>query len=165
MGYAVAAELVRRFAVDRPRSRFRGEVVEADAFGEKLLVLCPETYMNLSGASVVEARDFYKLPEQHVLVVCDDLHLPTGKLRCRAAGSSGGQKGLADIMRRLGTEQIPRLRVGIGSPPPGWDATDYVLGRFTADEQIEIEGAIERAAEAVIVWAREGIEQCMNRYN
>jgi PTH1 family peptidyl-tRNA hydrolase len=111
------------------------------------------------------ARDFYKIPDDQLLVICDDLNLPLARLRLRTRGSSGGQKGLADIIRRLGTEEFPRLRIGIGAPPDGCDATDYVLSKFTREELPEIEKAVERAADAVAVWAREGIEQCMNQYN
>ncbi|NUQ63392.1 MAG: aminoacyl-tRNA hydrolase [Pirellulales bacterium] len=165
IGYAVLAELARRFGSGRPRSKFQGEVIEAELAGEKALLLTPTTYMNLSGASVQAARDFYRVPLEDVLVICDDLNLPLAKLRIRAGGSAGGQKGLADIIHRFGNEQFPRLRIGIGSPPEGWDATDYVLGRFTNDEIGEIEKAVVRAADAAVVWARQGIQKCMNQYN
>jgi PTH1 family peptidyl-tRNA hydrolase len=165
VGFAVLAELARKYGISRPRSRFQGEVVEVDLEGEKALLLSPVTYMNNSGASVQMARDFYKIPEEQLLVVCDDFNLPLAKLRFRAKGSSGGQKGLADIIRRLGNDQFPRLRIGIGSPPEGWDAADYVLSKFTREELPEIEKAVSRAADAVAVWAREGIEHCMNQFN
>lgn len=165
VGFAVLAELARSLPTDRPRSKFQGELVEADLSGEKLLLLSPVTYMNRSGASVQAARDFFKLPNEAVLVICDDLNLPLAKLRFRARGSAGGQKGLADVIRKLGTDEFSRLRIGIGSPPEGWDATDYVLGRFNAEEKPEIERTVCEAAQAVTVWAREGIEHCMNQYN
>ncbi len=165
VGYAVLAELARRHGVGAPRSSFLGEVLEADLDGARALLLSPTTYMNQSGASVQAAAGFYKLPLDELLVICDDLNLPLGKLRARSKGSAGGQKGLDDIIRRLGSEEFSRLRIGIGSPPAGWEATGYVLGRFTPDEKIEIDRAIPRAADAVVDWAREGIEFCMNRYN
>ncbi|MHC4401949.1 MAG: aminoacyl-tRNA hydrolase [Planctomycetota bacterium] len=165
VGFAVLAELARKFGTSRPKAKFRGEVVEADFDGQKALLLSPVTYMNRSGASVQLARDFYKISERDLLVICDDLNLPLAKLRFRTGGSAGGQKGLADVIRSLGTDQVPRLRIGIGSPPEGWDGTDYVLGRFTKTELPEIEDAVARAADAVAVWAREGIRQCMNQYN
>ena len=121
--------------------------------------------MNNSGASVQAARDFYKLPHEELLVICDDMNLPLAKLRFRAQGSSGGQKGLADVIRRLGTEQFPRLRIGIGAATEGWEATDYVLSKFTPEEKPQIEEAILRAADAVALWTREGIQRCMNQYN
>jgi len=165
IGFAVLAELARRFASGCPKSKFQGEVVEADLEGQKALLLSPVTYMNNSGASVQTARDFYKLPNDDLLVVCDDLNLPLARLRFRAKGSSGGHKGLADIIRRLATEEFSRLRIGIDAPPDDWDATDYVLGKFTTQELAEIEDAVRRAADAVGVWAREGIQHCMNQYN
>jgi peptidyl-tRNA hydrolase, PTH1 family len=165
VGFAVLAELARRHGLGRPKSSFRGEVVEADLAGTRALLLGPMTYMNNSGTSVQAAAGFYKVPGEDLLVVCDDLNLPLGKLRVRIKGSSGGQKGLEDIIQRLATEDFPRLRIGIGSPPEGWDATAYVLGRLTAEEKNEIDHAVLRAADAVVVWAREGIECCMNQYN
>ncbi len=105
------------------------------------------------------------MPDEDLLVVCDDLNLPIAKLRFRTKGSSGGQKGLEDIIRRLGTEEFARLRVGIGSPPDGWAWPDYVLSKFSKDEKPDIEETVCLAADAVVIWAREGCDVCMNRYN
>ena len=102
------------------------------AGGTRALLLSPTTFMNLSGTSVQEAMSFYKLPNHELLVLCDDLNLPVGKLRFRAGGSSGGQKGLDDIIAKLGTEEFSRLRLGIGAAPDGWDWADYVLSKFRA---------------------------------
>jgi PTH1 family peptidyl-tRNA hydrolase len=165
VGWAVLAELARKYGTSPAKEKFQGEVVEADLAGQKALLLAPWTYMNLSGASVLAARDFYKMPDEDLLVVCDDLNLPLARLRIRAGGSSGGQKGLEDIIRRLGTEQFARLRIGIGSPPEGWEWANYVLSKFTKEEAAEMEQALARAAEAAVVWACEGTETCMNRYN
>ncbi len=121
--------------------------------------------MNLSGASVLAARDFYKIPNEDLLVVCDDLNLPVAKLRIRAGGFVRRTEGLEDIIRRLGSEEFPRLRIGIGSPPEGWDWANYVLSKFSREEIADVELAVARAAEAVVAWAREGIEACMNRIN
>jgi PTH1 family peptidyl-tRNA hydrolase len=121
--------------------------------------------MNHSGASVLAARDFYKIPHDDILIVCDDLNLPVAKLRSRPAGSAGGQKGLEDILRRLGTDEVARLRIGIGSPPDGWAWPDYVLSKFAKEEIPLMEQAVASALDAVVVWACEGIEVCMNRYN
>ena len=165
VGFEVIGLLAKKFAAGQPRAKFQGEVVEATLAGEKCLLLTPLTYMNLSGASVLAARDFYKVENADLLVVCDDINLPLAKLRFRASGSSGGQKGLDDVIRRLGTDEVPRLRIGVGQPPAGRDAAAYVLTRFAKDEQPEIAAAIERAAEAVVAWASRGIEHCMNQYN
>jgi PTH1 family peptidyl-tRNA hydrolase len=165
VGFAVAAELARRHATGRPRSGFQAELVEADLNGAKALLVLPQTFMNLSGASALAARDFYKLANEDLLVVCDDFNLPLGTLRLRGQGSAGGQKGLADILRRLGTEDVPRLRIGVGPVPASWDPVDFVLSRFTKNELPEIELSIVRAADAVEVWATHGLQESMNRYN
>ncbi len=164
-GFRVIAELNRTHGRTKPRQAFQGEIVEAQVDSKKALLLCPHTLMNLSGGSVLAARDFYKIANEDLLIVADDFNLPLGKLRFRANGSSGGQKGLEDIIRRLGTDQIPRLRIGIGSPPEGREAADFVLGRFTKAELPDIEEATWRAADAVVAWAREGLAVSMNRYN
>ncbi len=165
VGFWVVAELARRFGQSKPKNAFQGETVDAQIGGQKSLLLAPHTLMNLSGASVLAARDFYKVAEEDLLVVSDDLNLPLGKLRFRPSGSSGGQKGLEDVIRRLGTDSVARLRIGIGSPPAGRDAADFVLGRFTKQELPEIEVAIVEAADAVALWATEGLATSMNRYN
>ena len=126
----------------------------------------PHTFMNLSGASVQPARDFYSLKNEEILVVCDDFHLPAGKLRFRPGGSAGGQKGLANILKRLGGQDVPRLRIGIGQ-------LTRALGRcrFCAESVLEsrgcaeIQDAVERASAAVADWIEQGTAYCMNRYN
>ena len=165
IGFDVLAELGRKHAASAAKSKFEGEVVDIDLQGQKALLLTPATFMNRSGDSVLAARDFYKIPSQDILVVCDDMNLPIGKLRVRAAGSSGGQKGLEHIISRLGSQDFARLRIGIGSAPPGWAWPDYVLGRFTNDDVPLMLQAIDRACEAVVVWSREGIQACMNKFN
>ena len=165
VGFEVAAALAKRFATAAPRCKFEGDVVEAAIAGQKALLLTPLTYMNASGTSVLAARDFYKIENENILIVCDDFALPLAKLRLRGKGSSGGQKGLEDILRRLGSEAIARLRIGVGILPPGRNAAGYVLGRFTKVEQTEIAVAIERAADAAAAWAELGLATAMNKYN
>jgi len=165
VGFETVAELARRHGIGSVRDQFDAEVLEADLAGQKALLLRPQTYMNRSGASVVRARDFYKLPHEDLLVVCDDFNLPLARLRARPKGSAGGQNGLEDIIRSLGISEFPRLRIGIGPVPARWDPADFVLSKFSRDERKEIEVAIQRAADAVEHWAREGMASCMNRYN
>ncbi len=165
VGYAVLAELGRRYGLGPPKAKFHGELMEANLDGARALLLSPTTYMNRSGLSVQAATAFYKIPEHSILVICDDLNLPLGKLRVRRAGSSGGQKGLEDIIRRLGTDECPRMRVGIGAPPESWEAADYVLAKIPQEESGPMEQAVRQSADAVVVWANEGIEACMNRFN
>jgi len=165
VGFMVLAELARRHGQGRPKTKFHGEVVEASLAGQAALLLSPLTYMNRSGISVQEAREFYKLTLDDLLVICDDINLPLAKLRMRTGGSAGGQKGLADVIRGLGTEEFCRLRVGIGAPPDEWDAADYVLAKFAQDEIPAIEQAVREAADAAVCWAAHGAGECMNRYN
>lgn len=165
IGFEVVAELARRFGNPRPKSRFEGETVDANIDGETVLLLCPQTYMNRSGSSVQPARDFYKLENQQLLVICDDFNLPLAKLRFRAEGSSGGQKGLRDVINRLGTERFPRLRIGVGPPKENWDVADFVLSKFEKQERAEVMSTVQRAADAVADWTRHGTEYCMNQYN
>ena len=167
VGYMVLAELAEKYASgNRPQSKFRGDLLTIrEPGGESVLLLAPTTYMNRSGLSVGEAVGFYKMPTSDVLVVCDDLNLPFNRLRLRAEGSSGGQKGLADIIRVLGSDKVPRLRIGIGSPPGQMDAADYVLMNFTEKERPEMEITIKQAADAVICWLNKGIAEAMNQYN
>ena len=165
VGFDVISELVRRQAMRPAKGRFQGETYEGEWGGERVVLLCPHTLMNLSGGSVQPARDFYKLTNDQVLVVCDDFNLPLGKLRFRSKGSAGGQKGLADVIRRLGGEEIPRLRIGIGPPPPHWDIADFVLSRFSGADAKEIAETIRRAADGVVEWVARGTDHCMNQYN
>ncbi|HVT90733.1 MAG TPA: aminoacyl-tRNA hydrolase [Tepidisphaeraceae bacterium] len=152
------------------RSKFDGlamdGVVSVHSGGtEKVLLLKPTTYMNLSGRSVQAAMGFYQVPPTEVIVVLDDLALPCGKLRIRANGSSGGHNGLKDIERMLGTSEYPRLRIGIDAPPPPIAGKDYVLGRFSSEQRQKIEPALDRSAAAIITWIEEGITPAMNRFN
>lgn len=165
VGFLVVAKVAALISASPSKVRFEGEVAEGVSGGEKLVLLWPQTFMNASGQSVRKACDFYKLAPNDILVACDDLNLPSGKLRLRASGSAGGQKGLADIIRHLRTESFPRLRIGIGRPPPGWEATDYVLGKFSGEENDKIETLTTAAAHAAITWATEGITAAMNRHN
>lgn len=166
VGYEVLRELARRHAPEaRPRHRFSGETLEATIKGVKVLLLSPTTYMNRSGQSVGAAKDFFKLNTDDILIICDDMNLPLGRLRLRPKGSAGGHKGLADIIRVLGTEEFPRLRIGIGAPPPGQDAVRFVLSRFSPEEERCMQEAYRRAADAVEVWIGEGIQTSMSRFN
>jgi PTH1 family peptidyl-tRNA hydrolase len=165
IGFEVIAELARRHAAGAPKEKFQAELVEATIAGEKTLLMCPLTFMNLSGQAVQPARDFYKIENNDLLVVCDDFALPLGTLRLRAQGSAGGQKGLDDIIRRLGTDEVPRLRIGIGPLPEGWEAANFVLGKFSKEESPPAVESVKRAADAVAVWARDGLAKAANQYN
>ena len=121
--------------------------------------------MNLSGRSLRQILDFYKLPVDAVLVVCDDINLPLGRIRLRMSGSSGGQKGLENILQQLGTQDVSRLRVGVDSPPEGLNSADYVLSRFGKRDRETLDPALFLAAEAVETWVKQGIAAAMNQHN
>jgi peptidyl-tRNA hydrolase, PTH1 family len=167
VGYAVIDLLADSPHTGRFQGRFQAQVAEWSDGREKILLAKPETFMNLSGRSVRQLVDFYQLPMEALLVVCDDVNLPLGKLRVRARGSHGGHNGLRDIQNHLGTAEYARLRIGVGRPGEtgGPDLVDHVLGRFRPSEQAVMADAVERAAQAVMVWVEQGTEACMNQYN
>ena len=167
VGFAVAAKLLPKISASSAREKFNGELAEGTMDGEKVAVLCPMTFMNASGDSVRRAVDFYKIEPagDDLLVICDDLNLSSGRLRIRRGGSAGGQKGLADIIRVLATDQVPRLRIGIDRPPEHMDVVDYVLGKFGPEDRDMIEQVYDLAATACADWVRQGTLFTMNRYN
>ncbi len=132
---------------------------------EKVLLIKPMTYMNRSGQSAAAAMNFYKLTPSEVLVIVDELALPSGKLRLRPDGSDGGHNGLKSMQQMLGTNKYPRLRVGIDSPPPGFAGKDYVLGKYSPEQKPLIESGVTRAAGCVVTWIDEGIVKAMNQFN
>ena len=165
VGFEVAAAVTQKFVGTPPKSRFEAETSEVMIGRQKVLVLCPSTFMNESGRSVSAARKFYDGPPEDLLVVCDDMNLTVGKLRLRPGGSAGGQKGLASIGRSLGDNDWPRLRVGIGRPVGPVEVIDHVLGRYNADDRLTIDIAIGYAVDAIATWAREGLAAAMNQAN
>ena len=165
IGFDLLAELSRRWSAPKPRDKFEAQLTEVLIGAERLLLAAPQTFMNLSGRSVRQLIDFYQLTPADVLVVCDDMNLPVGKLRLRKSGSSGGQKGLQNILQHLGTEAVARLRIGVGRPAGERDAADYVLDRFHKSELATIDTAVAAAADAVECWLKEGLDAAMNRYN
>ena len=165
VGFLAADKLAALISASPSKIRFKGMFAEGQSSNQRLAILCPHTFMNASGQSVREAVDFFKLELEDILVLCDDMNLACGRLRLKKSGSAGGQKGLADIIRHFGSQEFPRLRIGIDRPPPRWEVTDYVLGKFTKTEQEIIEQATTRTAYAVMDWAALGVGETMNRYN
>lgn len=163
VGYAVVDALALGPGAGRFQGRFQAQIAEMLDGARKVLLVKPETFMNLSGQSVRQLVDFYQLPLDDLLVVCDDFNLPLGRLRARARGTHGGHNGLRDIQNHLGTTEYARIRIGVGAPRE--QAIDHVLGRFAASERPLIEESVATAAQAVLVWVEQGIEACMNRFN
>lgn len=133
--------------------------------GQKVILAQPQTYMNLSGESVRELVDFYKVNEEELIIIYDDISLDVGQLRIRGKGSAGGHNGIKSIINHLGTQEFPRIKVGVGDKPKGWDLADYVLGHFSKEEEEDVRESIKRASEAVNCMITHGINEAMNQYN
>ena len=148
------------------KARFKALTDQIKVGDAGVLLMKPQTYMNLSGDAVGQAARFYKVPAERVLVISDDVSLPTGKLRVRTKGSAGGHNGLKSIISALGTEQFPRIKVGVGAPPhPDYDMADWVLGVFRNQDAVEIDAAVRRAWEAAESYIRLGPERTMDKFN
>ena len=166
VGYMVADEIGERCRAPIQKLRFKALTDLVTISGQKVLVMKPVTFMNLSGEAVRPAADFYKIPPDHVLVISDDTALAPGRLRIRKGGSAGGHNGLKNIIQHLGTDQFPRIRVGVGQKPhPDYDLADWVLGKFVGKDKKTMDAAIKRAADAVECLLAEGPDRAMNRFN
>lgn len=164
VGFRVIDELSRRWQIDVSRRRFNGLVGTGDIQGEQVLLLKPETFMNLSGRAAREAMAFYKLTIDQLLVIVDDMALPLARLRVREKGSAGGHNGLTSLITELGGDAFARLRIGIEGVE-GKRMVGHVLGAFTRDEEPLIGIAVVKAADAVECWVKEGTTAAMNRFN
>ena len=166
VGFQVIDELAERQGKPVQRLKFKALTGLLTIGGEKALVMKPVTYMNLSGEAVRPAADFYKLPPERILVISDDVALAAGRLRIRAKGSAGGHNGLKSIIQHLGTDQFPRIRVGVGEKPhPDYDLADWVLGRPQGEDKKAIDAAVKRAADAVECILTQGLERGMGKFN
>ena len=166
MGFLVIDELAERLDIPVQRLKFKALTNTALLGGQSVLLMKPTTYMNLSGESVGEAARFYKIPPERVLVISDDVSLPQGKLRIRRSGSAGGHNGLKNIISHLGSDQFPRLKVGVGNKPhPDSDMAAWVLGKFTGPDRQNMEAAITRAADAVTCFLSKGPDEAMSHFN
>lgn len=165
-GFMTADALAKKLDLSINRARFQALTGKAEIGGESVLVMKPQTYMNLSGEAAAAAARFYKIPPERVIVVSDETALPIGKLRVRSKGSAGGHNGLKSIIACLGSDQFPRIRLGVGAPPhEDYDMADWVLSAFKNQDAEDIAAAAERAAEAVICYITEGPERTMNKFN
>ncbi|HLA24253.1 MAG TPA: aminoacyl-tRNA hydrolase [bacterium] len=165
VGWEVIARLAERAGIRVNEDEGFAEVGRGTIGSRRVLLARPFTYMNVSGEAVRDLRRRHRLRPEDILVLVDDIDLPLGRLRLRAAGSAGWHNGLKSVIEALGTTEFPRLRVGIGSPPLGIDPADFVLTRFTAEEERMVHESLERAAEAVELAVTEGLPAAMNRFN
>ena len=165
-GFMAIDQLADRGDFPVQRLKFHALTHQATISGHGVLVMKPTTYMNLSGDAVAEAAAFYKVSEEHILVLCDDVSLPLGKLRIRTSGSAGGHNGLKSIIQRLGTDKFPRVKIGVGGKPhPDYDMADWVLGKFVGPDKTAIDEATLRAAQAVECYLKDGPQKAMNQFN
>ena len=165
-GFMAIDQLADRGDFPVQRLKFHALTQQATISGQGVLVMKPTTYMNLSGDAVAEAAAFYKVPPEHILVLCDDVSLPVGKLRIRLSGSAGGHNGLKHIIQRLGTDQFPRLKIGVGAKPhPDYDMADWVLGKFVGPDKTAMDEATRRSAQAVECYLKDGPQKAMNQFN
>lgn len=165
-GFLTCDALAKKLGVNVNRARFKALTATCDIGGESVMLMKPQTYMNSSGEAAAEAARFYKIPPEHVIVVSDEVSLPIGRLRIRQKGSAGGHNGLKSIIAQLGSDQFPRIRLGVGAPShPDYDMADWVLSVFRDQDAADIADAAKRAAEAVECYITEGPERAMNRFN
>lgn len=164
-GFDAIDVLAGKLGADVKEKKHKGLCGKGMIAGEKVILLKPQTFMNLSGESVRAAADFYKIDAEHMIVLYDDVDLDVGKLRVRAKGSAGGHNGIKNIIAHMGTQEFPRVRIGVGAKPDRMDLADYVLGRFSQVERPVMEDAFEEAAEAAIAVVEDGIDAAMNRFN
>lgn len=165
-GFMAADAMEKKLGVSINKMRFKALTQTADIGGKKVLLMKPQTYMNLSGDAIVQAANFYKVPPERVIVVSDETALPIGRLRIRRGGSAGGHNGLKSVIARLGTDQFPRIRLGVGDKPhPDYDMADWVLSAFKGQDAADMELVAKKAADAVECYITEGADRAMNRFN
>lgn len=165
IGFEVIDELSRQFNIPLDQSKFKGLYGIGFYKGEKILLLKPLTYMNLSGESIRAVMDYYQIELEDLVVIYDDLDLPVGKIRLRQKGSPGGHNGIKSTVAHLGTQEFNRIRIGIDRPEKGMSIPDYVLGRFQKDEQLINEDAVKKSANACVAWLEKPFLQVMNEFN
>ena len=165
-GFMTADALAKKLNLSIDRSRFRALTSVCKIGDSQVLLMKPQTYMNLSGEAVGQAARFYKIPADHILVVSDDITLPIGAIRIRTKGSAGGHNGLKNIISVLGTDEFPRIRLGVGEPPDqDYDTVDWVLSVFRNQDAVDIRAAADQAADAVVCLIAHGPEKAMNLYS
>lgn len=164
-GFMAADAMAAKHGVSINRLRFKALTQTVDIGGTKVLLMKPQTYMNLSGEAIAQAAKFYKIPPEKIIVISDEMALPIGKIRVRRSGSAGGHNGLKNIIAMLGTDKFPRIRLGVGEPPPGWEPVDWVLAAFKGQDAADMSDAARRASDAAECYITEGPERAMNKFN
>lgn len=165
-GFDTIDMIAKRFGIGMGEKKHKAVIGKGHIEGNKVILVKPQTFMNLSGESIKELVDYYKVDEESELVVIyDDISLALGKLRIRKKGSAGGHNGIKNIIAQLGTQNFYRIKVGVGEKPKGWDLADYVLGHFNSEEKVLMQEAFDKAADAVVTILTQDIDTAMNKYN
>lgn len=165
IGFSAVTALADACGIELKTKECRGITGTGVIDGVKVKLVQPQTFMNLSGECVRALMDFYKVPADDILVICDEVSLPTGKLRIRAKGSAGGHNGMKNIIAQIGTSDFARLRIGVGEKPEGWDLADHVLAHFPKEEEEAVRDALKKTVAAVRCFLSDGIAETMNRFN
>lgn len=165
VGFSVIDVLADKYGIDVSERKHRAYCGKGVIEGQKVILVKPQTFMNLSGESLRAAVDYYKIAPEEIIVIYDDISLEPGQLRIRLKGSAGGHNGIKNIIAQLGTQEFPRIKVGVGAKPPRMDLADYVLSRFSRGEQAQMDDAFKEAADAAVMMMTDGAERAMNHYN
>lgn len=165
IGFSVIDRICDEYSIPLDIRKHKGLCGKGSIAGEKVVLVKPLTYMNLSGECVREVLDYYKLTPQDVIVIFDDISLPVGKIRIRPKGSAGGHNGIKNIIAHLNSEEFPRIKCGIGDKPKGYELVDYVLSQFTEEELSDIDEERQKAVKACECIILQGINEAMNQYN
>ena len=165
MGFNTINKLAKKYNIEINKNKFQGLYETAIIEGQKIVLIKPQTYMNLSGNCIKEFVNFYKIKNENILVIYDDMDIEPGTIKIRKKGSSGGHNGMKSIIQQLGTEEVPRIRVGIGRPEHSGDEVNYVIGAIPEEEIPKLEEGTEKAKEAIIEILKNGIDSAMNKFN
>lgn len=165
MGFDVINKIAKKYEIDITRTKFNGLYGSGTIENEKVILLKPQTFMNLSGQSIKPFIDFYKIPLENVLVIYDDMDVEIGNIKIRKKGSAGSHNGAKSVVHELSSEDFPRIRVGIGRPENEYDAIDYVIGKIEEEQYKQLENGIDQAVKAISEYIIKGIDSAMNRYN
>lgn len=166
IGFSAITVLADKYDISLDIKKYKAICGKGYIEGQKVILAMPQTYMNLSGESIRELVEYYKIdPEKELIIIYDDINLAPGRLRIREKGSAGGHNGIKNIISHLGTQVFPRVRVGVGEKPKGWDLADYVLGRFSKDEEPVIREALDNVTQACDIIVNDDIRTAMNKFN
>lgn len=165
IGFEVIDSIAETYNISVMKNKYKALIGEGNIAGEKVILMKPQTYMNLSGEAVKACMDFHKISNEDLIVIYDDISLAVGQLRIRKSGSAGGHNGIKNIIAHLGTQEFPRIKFGVGEKPAGWDLANYVLGRFSEDDMKIIGPRVGDAVKATETIINSGIEKAMNNYN